>query len=63
MALIESVKKTAGASALASHDAAITGTEGLFSAIEDRGNIAYNALGSTHADANTYTLPEFDDIL
>ena len=48
MAMIEAEKKVSGANA-----AVPDGTEGLFAAIEDRGNISFNAL----------SLDEFDDIL
>ena len=52
MAMIEA-EKADGATALATYNNKITGTEGLFAAVEDRGNISYNDL----------TLDEFDDIL
>ena len=58
MAMIESVKKTSSASALNTADPKITGTEGLFAAIEDRGNVAF--AGDT---LNTFLIGEFDTML
>ena len=52
MSMIEA-EKFDGGTALAAHNAKITGTEGLFAAVEDRGNISFNDM----------TMPEFDTIL
>jgi len=52
MSMIEA-EKIDGGTALATHNANIKGTEGLFAAVEDRGNISFNDL----------SLGEFDTIL
>jgi hypothetical protein len=59
MAMVEA-EKADGATALGVIDSKLKGTEGLFAAIESRGNVAYDATGG---GVNAYTLPEFDSIL